>query len=129
MVHFRVEQLVLHQQLADLGLQPREIHGDALPRGYAGDEPVPAASVVAHNALIASAAAAVLVRLMADPSVEAGDRVFWVYDGLRGAVRPVALRAVRDCAVCADVQGRGDSVELPCVRVRTAPIGCNLETK
>ena len=67
-----------------------EIHGDALPRGYAGDEPVPAASVVAHNALIASAAAAVLVRLMADPSVEAGDRVFWVYDGLRGAVRSVA---------------------------------------
>jgi hypothetical protein len=37
-----------------------------------------------------------------------------VYDGLRGAVRPVALRAVRDWAVCADARGRGDSVELPC---------------
>ena len=107
----------------DHGQLHREIHGDALPRGYAGDEPVPAASVVAHNELIASTAAAVLVRLMAGPSVEAGDRVFWVYDGLRGAVRPVKLRAVRDCAVCADARGRGDSVELPCVRVRTAPVG------
>jgi len=92
----------------------REVHGEALPRGYAGEAVVPAASVVAHNALVASAAVAAFVRLVAGPSVPATDRVFWVYDGVRGAVRPVALRTVRDCAVCPDAHGRGDSVELPC---------------
>ena len=94
----------------------REVHGYALRRGYAGDgESVPAASVVPHNALVASAAVAVLLRLVTGPSVAATDRVFWVYDGLRGTIRPVALRAVRECGICADARGRGDSVELPCV--------------
>jgi molybdopterin/thiamine biosynthesis adenylyltransferase len=93
----------------------REIHGDALPRGYAGAEQLPAASVVTHNALVASAAVAALVRLVAGPAVPVSDRVFWVYDGLHGTIRQVALRAVRDCRVCTDARGRGDSVELPCV--------------
>jgi molybdopterin/thiamine biosynthesis adenylyltransferase len=93
----------------------RELHGDALPRGYAGGEPIPAASVVSHNALVASAAVSVLVRLVVGPWVQPVDRVFWVYDGLGGTIRPVALRAVRDCGVCADARGRGDSVQLPCI--------------
>jgi molybdopterin/thiamine biosynthesis adenylyltransferase len=92
----------------------REVHGDALPRGYAGDEPVPAASIVPHNALVAAAAVAALLRLIAAPPVQPADQVFWVYDGLRGTIRPVALRAVRECGVCADARGRGDSVQLPC---------------
>ena len=100
----------------------REIHGEALPRGYAGAEPVPAASVVAHNALVASATVATLLRLVAGSSTPPADRVFWVYDGIRGTIRPVALRAVRECAVCADARGRGDSVELPCIHGTPAQI-------
>lgn len=99
----------------------REVHGDATPRGYAGGEPVPAASVVPHNAIIASAAVAALLRVVAGPPVRPADRVFWMYDGLRGTIRPVALRAVRDCGICADARARGDSVELPCV-TRLLPV-------
>ena len=94
-----------------------EVYGDALPRGYAGDgEPLPAASVVPHNAVVASAAVTALLRLIVGPPVREAERVFWVYDGLRGTIRPVALRATRDCGVCADARARGDSVELPCIR-------------
>jgi molybdopterin/thiamine biosynthesis adenylyltransferase len=93
----------------------REVHGDALPRGYAGEEPVPAASVVTHNALVASAAVATFVRLVVGPSVPVADRVFWVYDGIAGTIRRVALRRVRECGVCTDSRGRGDTVALPCV--------------
>jgi hypothetical protein len=93
----------------------REVHGGALPRGYAGAEPVPAASVVPHHALIASTAVAALLRLVVGAPAPAAERVFWMYDGLRGTIRPVVLGAVRACGICADARGRGDSVELPCV--------------
>jgi molybdopterin/thiamine biosynthesis adenylyltransferase len=102
----------------------REIHGDPVPRGYAGEgDAVPAASVVPHNALVASAAVAALLRLVIGPRVPTADRVFWVYDGLRGTIRPVALRAVRECGVCGDARARGDSVELPCVNHPAASEG------
>jgi molybdopterin-synthase adenylyltransferase len=94
----------------------REMHGEALPRGYAGNgEPVPAAAVVPHNAVVASAAVAAVLRLVTGPAVVPTDRVFWVYDGLRGTIRPVALRAGRECGVCTDARARGDSVGLPCI--------------
>lgn len=99
----------------------REVHGDALPRGYAGDgESVPAASVVPHNAVVASAAVAALLRLVTGSTLPPADRAFWVYDGLRGTIRPVALRSTHSCTVCADARARGDSVELPCIQ-RTPP--------
>jgi hypothetical protein len=71
--------------------------------------------VVPHNALVASAAVAALLRLVIGPPVPPAERVFWVYDGLQGTIRPVALRTTRECGVCADARARGDSVELPCI--------------
>jgi molybdopterin/thiamine biosynthesis adenylyltransferase len=96
----------LERELAEVGLVARTPYVTGLER--------PEPAVVSYNAVVASLGVNEFLRLFLPGFPRAGERTFQVFDGIFGVVRRVLLRTERKCGVCTEVQGRGDSVALPC---------------
>lgn len=89
--------------------------------GYIMGQKVPAPSVISFNGVVASLAVSEFLNL-ATGYARRTQRSYLVYDGLRGAVRPVAMTA-DCCGVCPDIKAAGDLLRLPGIQAGTENAG------
>lgn len=80
-----------------------------------GEEDEHDPSVISLNGVLASLAVTEFINLVLGCFERNGGPTYQVYDGVRGMVRLVELKAIRNCGgVCEEVRAQGDNVDLPC---------------
>lgn len=72
-------------------------------------------AVISFNGAVASLAVTEFLNLVLGCFERNGAPTYQVYDGAKGMVRLVELKAIRSCGgVCEEVRAAGDNIDLPC---------------
>lgn len=67
---------------------------------YLGTEQAPSPAVISLNGVVASLAVTEFLQLVTDFARRQGERVYWLYDGLKGVVRRVSMGRGLACSTC-----------------------------
>lgn len=96
-----------------LGILDPEKVKDEIEEGqrlsYLGAEEAPSPAVVSLNGVIASLAVTEFLQLVTNFARRQGERVYWVYDGLKGLVRHISMGQGLACATCQRFLALGDN--------------------
>jgi molybdopterin/thiamine biosynthesis adenylyltransferase len=75
---------------------------------YLGKERVPSPSVISFNGVVSSLAVTEFLQLFTDFAQRDDQRIFWMYDGMKGRVRAIPLDETERCPTCWRFLGLGD---------------------
>jgi len=75
---------------------------------YLGAEEAPSPAVISLNGVVASLAVTEFLQLVTDFARRQGERVYWLYDGLKGIVRRVSMGQGLACPTCRRFLALGD---------------------
>lgn len=77
--------------------------------GYLGAEEVPSPAVISLNGVVASLAVTEFLQLVTNFARCKGERMYWMYDGLKGLVHGISMGQGLTCVTCQRFLGLGDN--------------------
>lgn len=76
---------------------------------YIGAEEAPSPAVISLNGVVASLAVTEFLQLVTNFARRKGERMYWMYDGLKGVVRRISMGQGLACVTCQRFLGLGDN--------------------
>lgn len=93
-------------------LDPEKVRGEIEEDqrlSYLGAEEAPSPAVISLNGVVASLAVTEFLQLVTNFARRQGERVYWMYDGLKGVVRHISTGQGLACVTCQRFLALGDN--------------------